>query len=804
MRKLLTAMGLACAVLLVVDPSSGSAHVVDETKVKRAQFTYEDYYELVAIYESPTGLTVKSYSPAWSTQSQLKELEEELLRNKHGEEMELLGQLVIFPDFPAGKSVLGQYFAEYEHSRKEVKLLSDRTIHLYGGNQFTNMDSIAPTLSHEYGHHFTFYHLFKGESLLPEKWLDSDYARVRNLSDYPEANTGDGPYEWMMSEILAEDYVQLFGSENALKRHMQYNAELHTAFEDEDLQPYWVERLSSENYTEQEPLGLYLTDEKKRASVYDLQFYYPSLEKGTTYLLGQDVKGEYLPVLIDQLENPSSVWKWYEAGKVSAQAKSLFNSFSMPEVAFQAVQHSETGFNRGSEKLRITYEQIEEAVTSYQDIYAKQPLSTAEIKTLLHETAVKYEIPPEILKAMAYVHTELNQFDENGEPIVAEDGGIGLMQVKPGEQGADVERLKYDTLYNIETGAALLKEKWEKDDIPRINNQNPDVLEHWYFALMAYDGLTKENDPSLEEETYQEKVLEAVRQFSHLAVGDIPEMDIQYGENSGMLFNESEYDWPHLQTKTTQLYGPGDMVYGRSESDFFLLYNGLNGTVKKELLPYTPLAVTAGPFEKGNEAEEHDVLYKVSGNGLDGYVLSSSVESGNVKVFADVGSDNETAAAIGYLQARNVVSGYPDGLFHPHQPLLRHHAAKMLVKELGLTLPSGYEVKANDIHPGDLYYEEMAILEAYGLMGQGGFFRPKETLTRSQLASILVRAYDDRYQKTEKAFLFTDVPVSHWNYEDINRLANNGITIVQDAFRPGDNVTRSQFALFLKRSAFLK
>ncbi|MDQ0244820.1 hypothetical protein J2S09_002391 [Bacillus fengqiuensis] len=812
MKKLFASLGMACAFLFVVHPSSGSAHVIDETKVKSAQFDYEDYYELVAIYESPTGLTVKSYSPKWNTVNQLKEVEKELLKNKHGEEIDLLGQVVIFPDFPAGKSVLGQYFAEYEYSKKDVDLLSDRTIHLYGGNEFSTIDSIAQTLSHEYGHHFTFYHLFEDESLLPENWLDSDYAEARDLSDYPEANTGDGDYEWMMSEILAEDYVQMFGSENALKDHMQFNAQLHTAFEDEDLQTYWMERLSSDDYQRQAPIGLYLTAQNKQASVYDLQFYYPNLSNETTYVIGQDLEGQYLPVLIDRLNGESTLAKWYEASKVDYQAKSLFNSYSMPEVAFQAVQHTAEGFNRGSKKLRISYEKIEETVSSYEDIYKQEQLSMEETKELLRETAVQYDIPPEILKAMAYVHTGMKQFDENGEPIVSEDGGIGIMRVKMPEEemkerGMDIERLKYDTRYNVETGAALLKEKWNESgkSIPKINDQSAQILEHWYFALMAYDGLTKENDPNTVEKgtTYQERVFEAIRQFSHVSLQPVPNVNVVYDEEGTMGFDVLQYDGAGLNTKTTQLHEAGDYVYGENQSDFFLLYNSVNGTTGKQLLPYTPLEVTAGPFEKEN-GEEQYVMYKVKGNGVEGYVASSDIQNGNITVFSDVGDDNETAAAIGYFQLRGIISGYPDGLFHPNQPLLRHHAAKMLVKELGLTLPAGYVVKAEDIHPGDLYYEEMATLEAYGLMGQGGSFHPKAPLTRSQMASILVRAYDQWYKETEKAFQFDDVPASHWNYNDINRLANNNITVVKNAFRPGQNVTRSQFTLFLKRSAVLK
>jgi hypothetical protein len=815
MKKILTSIGLVCAFLFLADPSIGSAHVIDETKIKSAQFDYEDYYQLVASYKSPTGLTIKSYSPKWNTVSQLKAVEDELLQNKHGEEIKLLGQIVIFPDFPAGKKVLGQYFAEYTHSFRSVNLLSGRTIHLYGGNQFSTIESIATTLSHEYGHHFTFYHLFKDEALLPEKWLESDYARARDLSRYPEANTGDGAYEWMMSEILAEDYVQLFGSETALKHHMQFNAQLHTAFEDPDLQTYWIEKLHSSDYQKQNPLGFYLVDEKRSSLgqyYHDLRFYYPNLNNHTTYVLGQDLQGQYFPILIDELDNQTNRSKWYEASRMNNQMRSLFDSFSMPEVAYQAVQHSHQGFNRGSKKLRLSYDRIEEAKTSYEDIYKQEQPSIAEIKSMLHETAVTYNIPPEILKAMAYVETGMRQFNEEGQPVISPDGGIGILQVKMSEadikaKHVDVERLKYDIRYNMEMGAALLKEKWNESgkSIPKINDHDSQKLEHWYFAVMAYDGLTKANDPNVAEKgkVYQDQVFEAVRQFSHVPVQAFPKFNVTYNNDGAMKFETLVYNWPELNTKTTQLHQAGEYVYTWGQDDFFPLYNKMGGTVAKELLPYTPLHITGGPFEK-NGISEHDVMYKVTGNGIEGYVSSVDIQSGNVKVFPDLSDDNETAAAIAYLQTRGVISGYQDGLFRPNQPLLRQHAARMLVRELGLTLPQGYQVKATDIKPGDLYYEEMAILEANGLMGKGGYFRPKEPLTRSQMASILVRAYDQWYKPTEKVFSFKDVPVSYWNYEDINRLANNKITMVKDFFRPNQNVTRSQFALFLKRSVSLK
>ncbi|MCL6507591.1 MAG: S-layer homology domain-containing protein, partial [Bryobacteraceae bacterium] len=86
-------------------------------------------------------------------------------------------------------------------------------------------------------------------------------------------------------------------------------------------------------------------------------------------------------------------------------------------------------------------------------------------------------------------------------------------------------------------------------------------------------------------------------------------------------------------------------------------------------------------------------------------------------LFPDL-EDEELKQAVQRLYERSIVTGYPDGTFRPNEKLLRRHAARMIVKELGLKLPEGYQPKATDMKPGDAGYEDMAIAEAYGLLGQ--------------------------------------------------------------------------------------
>jgi S-layer homology domain/Transglycosylase SLT domain len=442
---------------------------------------------------------------------------------------------------------------------------------------------------------------------------------------------------------------------------------------------------------------------------------------------------------------------------------------------------------------------------------AVKELTTAEIKQRLHEAADRYGIPGEILKAMAYVETGMKQFDENGNPIVTSDGGIGIMQVTLTDEemrarNIDKEKLLYDTAYNIDIGAQILKEKWNwaGTRIPKINDQNPDIIENWYFAVMAYNGLSKRNDPNLphDQKTYQDRVFDVIRDHSLVDVKRIPRFQAEYSDENQpdiMYFPVKQYNWPQLDTKTTQHYHAGDKLYTwNSQASYSNIRNGVDGTIILKAPHYTPLEIVGGPYESAANPANHYVFYRVKGNGIDGYVASSNVVKADVKIFSDL-SDHEVVSAVTYLYLKNVITGYEDGTFRPNDRLLRRHAAKMLVNELGLELPKGYVPKAKDMKPSDPGYKEMVIAEAYGFMGQDGRLRPNEYLTRAQMASILVRAYRAYYDapKTQKAF--KDVPLHFWNYNDINTLAYNGITVV-DTFRPNENVTRGQFVLFLKRT----
>jgi hypothetical protein len=152
------------------------------------------------LYTSPEGIQFISYSPVWNEQK-LKELYEVLLRCEHGEELALLKQVILYTEKSTGKS--GSRVGSYNVESQTIKLFEVDSI------------PVVRTLIHEYGHHFTYYWLQKKEGLKLERLTESSsWARLRQLEGFPIRWAGSTlPYvhKWDPGEIMAEDYVLLFG-----------------------------------------------------------------------------------------------------------------------------------------------------------------------------------------------------------------------------------------------------------------------------------------------------------------------------------------------------------------------------------------------------------------------------------------------------------------------------------------------------------------------------------------------------------------------------------------------------------------
>ena len=112
-------------------------------------------------------------------------------------------------------------------------------------------------------------------------------------------------------------------------------------------------------------------------------------------------------------------------------------------------------------------------------------------------------VPCILLKAIGYTEsTGWKQFDadygQEGWTVISQDCGYGIMQITSGMGGGagfDPSRVAAEPAYNIGTGARILIQKWNELDY-YIGNNNPHVVEDWYYAVWAYNRWGWYNNPN--------------------------------------------------------------------------------------------------------------------------------------------------------------------------------------------------------------------------------------------------------------------------------------------------------------------
>ncbi|WP_160725259.1 Ig-like domain-containing protein [Bacillus sp. USDA818B3_A] len=196
---------------------------------------------------------------------------------------------------------------------------------------------------------------------------------------------------------------------------------------------------------------------------------------------------------------------------------------------------------------------------SFGAIKSNQNPSFQHINCLLTNAAIAANIPPEVVKAVAAQESSWRQF-VNGKPLITSDGGIGIMQIT-NQSSYDQQKLKDDITYNIQAGVDILRRNYQREDLPEIKGAGPEVIENWYFPVMAYNGTKPINSPIVQKdgsrnaEAYQEKVFTNIEQesfFQNIKLGLYPFYKTQfvYDPNSdqNIVFKELKY------TLTDQLH----------------------------------------------------------------------------------------------------------------------------------------------------------------------------------------------------------------------------------------------------------
>ena len=166
------------------------------------------------------------------------------------------------------------------------------------------------------------------------------------------------------------------------------------------------------------------------------------------------------------------------------------------------------GANPTDAALRSLFDKVGTGTFDAQDGPSLLPMTVGcNVPTAPSKAAPRF--PCHVLYAIAQQESQWTQFcvpeapsSAAGKPertIVSFDCGYGIAQVTSGMHARDnptfdQSRVASEPLYNMLVGAGVLREKWQV--VQCVGDRNPNVVENWYSALWAYNGLAYQNNPN--------------------------------------------------------------------------------------------------------------------------------------------------------------------------------------------------------------------------------------------------------------------------------------------------------------------
>jgi len=197
----------------------------------------------------------------------------------------------------------------------------------------------------------------------------------------------------------------------------------------------------------------------------------------------------------------------------------------------------------------------------------------------------------------------------------------------------------------------------------------------------------------------------------------------------------------------------------------------------------------------------HKIKYYISILLVLSFLLTNfTSQSAQAASFSDFKEGQTFYSEVSYLVGENIISGYKDGTFRPVIKITRAAAATMIGRALNL---DGTQRKGSfkDV-PKESYasgYIDSAVSKGIIRGFTDGTFRPNEEVTRGQMAIFIDRAFA---LKDKKSVLFSDVSSSIAAYSSIQKIVAAGITQGYSdwTFRPNTELSRAEFSAFLARA----
>ena len=114
-------------------------------------------------------------------------------------------------------------------------------------------------------------------------------------------------------------------------------------------------------------------------------------------------------------------------------------------------------------------------------------------------------------------------------------------------------------------------------------------------------------------------------------------------------------------------------------------------------------------------------------------------KTSNSQTLSQIGQQEE----VHYLAQKGIINGYENGAFGASDPITRLHSALLLDRAIIFSDDISPNPAYADINEGNYGYEVVARLTAEGIFsGSNQHFYPDHSLTRTEMAKIIVEAFD--------------------------------------------------------------
>lgn len=141
----------------------------------------------------------------------------------------------------------------------------------------------------------------------------------------------------------------------------------------------------------------------------------------------------------------------------------------------------------------------------------------------------------------------------------------------------------------------------------------------------------------------------------------------------------------------------------------------------------------------------------------------SLIFSAQVYAFNDITTSDPDATAISFLQAQNIISGSEDGLFHPDLSLTRCELTKIALKVADITPVPSSSASFSDVPTSSWCHEYAYTARSHGILNgyPDGTFHPNQPVTEIEALKIIINSLQVTLPSVTED-LYLDVHSTDW------------------------------------------